>query len=139
MLRNGQERRHATPIQVLQQLVEMQDEVLLFRHRCLVTIDAVDRDHSRVGAIHAGAHAVREFAGRQFRGVHLLDSELARIPHGFQIDAQPFRPAEEESQLLIECEQCGALSPFHGSGEVLQNENGFSRPRRSDNKRARSR
>ena len=62
MLRDGEECRRALAVQVLQQLVQVQDEKLLFRHGGLVAVQAVDGHQLGLVAIHVLAYAMGELA-----------------------------------------------------------------------------
>ena len=130
-------RRRAAPVQVLQQLVQMQDDVLLLRHRRLIAVEAIDRDDANPFAIDAGAHLMGELAGRQFRGIDLLDEQLAGIAHRREVDAELLGAREQKPQLLVEDEQGGPLSGRNRSGDVLQHQQRFADAGGPDNERAR--
>jgi hypothetical protein len=55
--------------------------------------------------IDALANAVREFAGREFGGIDLLDEEIASALHGFEVNSHALDPREQQSELFVEDEQ----------------------------------
>ena len=87
VLSNSQKRVDSLPVQILQQLVHMEDQQFFFRHGGLVAVEAVDDDRFCVSGVDDCANEMRELAGRQLRGIHLLDHERAGLAHRFQIDA----------------------------------------------------
>ena len=78
MLRHCEEGRASLAVQILQKLVHVQDQRLLFRHRRLIAVEAVDHDRLRVMFFHAMANPFGQFARRQLRRVDLLDEKVAR-------------------------------------------------------------
>ena len=59
----------------------------------------------------AGAHPLRELAGRQFGGVDLLDDQLAGILAALRDRCpRPLRALEQQAQLLVEDEQRRAFA-----------------------------
>ena len=74
-------------VEVLQQLVHVQDQMLLLRHRILISVEAIDHDRSNIVLFDRLADFVGEFTGRYLGGVDLNDGELAAVAHGFEIDA----------------------------------------------------
>src|SRR6476646_6865299 len=61
MLGHRQESRRAETIEVLQQFMHVEDQKLFFRHRILITIQAVDDDSSNGLFFHAGANFICKF------------------------------------------------------------------------------
>ena len=73
VLGDCQKCRGPLPIQILLELVHMKNEKLLLRHRVLITVQAINNDCANVFFLHTRPDPVREFAGRYFGCVHLLD------------------------------------------------------------------
>src|SRR4029077_9283696 len=62
MLRNSEECCCANTIKILQQLMHVEDQKLLFRHGILVAIQAVDDDSPNALCFHAGTNFMCKFA-----------------------------------------------------------------------------
>jgi hypothetical protein len=123
VLRDCQEGGRALPVQILQQLVNVQHEGILLRHRRLVAVEAVDNDGLCLRMFHPVPDPVREFAGRQFGGVDLLDMQEPAFLQLFQVDADTAHPVVEQSQFLVEDKQGGSLAALQrGDGEVYGKE-----------------
>ena len=138
VLGDGQEGRGALPVQVLQQLVDVQDEELLLRHGGLVAVEAVDHDRLDLMPIDAGPHPVGELARRELRGVDLLDEQVAGGAQGLQVDAHQPGPVDQQAELLVEDEQRRLLAAFDGRDGELQREKGLAGPGRSHQQGARA-
>ncbi len=105
MLGDGQEGRGPLAVQVLEQFVDVEEQEVLFRHGRLIAVQAVDHDRLDPFRIHAIANLGGEFAGGQFRRVHLLDHQVAVIHHRLQIDPHCEGAVEQQPHLLVEGEQ----------------------------------
>jgi len=139
MLRHRHECRSTPAVQILQQFVHVQDQRVFLGHRGPITIEAVDHHGLDVVLIDPLADAVREFAGRQLRGVQLLDEEVAAALHLFEVDAEPLHARKQQAELLVEHEQRRLFATRDRGGDEDDRQKGISRCRGSKNKRARSR
>ena len=106
MLRHRHERRGPAAVQILQQFVHMQDEGIFFRHRGLIAVEAVDYHGLDLVLVDPLADAMGELAGRQFRGVDLIDEKLAAALHLLEVDAEALHAREQKTEFFVKHEQC---------------------------------
>src|SRR5690348_8903908 len=137
VLRECQKGRRAAPVQVLQQLVQLEDDVLLLRHRRLIAVEAVDRDDAGAFGVEAAAYPMRKFPWRQFRSIDLLDHQLTGFAHLRQIEAEFFGARQQQAELLVEYEERRPVARGDRRRDVLQHEQRFADARRTDDQRAR--
>src|SRR6185437_9025009 len=130
--------RGALPVEILQQLVQMQHDILLFRHGRLVAVETVDHDCLDPFAIDGGADAMRELARRQLGGIHLLDEELALLVHRGEVDPERLGAGQHEAEFLVEDEKGGTLAARDRGGDVVEHEDRFAGAGGADDQRARS-
>ena len=126
MLCDGQECVCSLPIQILQQFMDVEDKGVLLRHGRLVTVEAVDHHRFRLRAVDAVADAVGKLAGRQFRGVDLLDMERPRVTGGFEIETHGFCAIEQQPEFLVKREEGGSFTAPDRSGDELEDEQAFA-------------
>ena len=137
MLGHEHQGHHAAVVQIGEQLVELDDERALLRHGGEQPVQAVDDHHARVIALHAPAHALDELAGRELRGVDLLERDAPAFQVRPQGEAERIRANEGRAVLLIEEVDHRVLSAGGGAGRVLGGHDGFSGPRRAHQQGAR--
>ena len=102
VLGHRQEGRGALPVEVLQQLMDMQDECVLLRHRGLITVEAVDHHRLDRVLVDADTDPVSELTRRQLGRVDLLDEELALPLQRLQVMPHGSGAVEQKPNLLIE-------------------------------------
>ena len=105
MLRHRHEGRRTPAVEILQQFVHMQDQRILFGHRRLIAVEAVDHHGLDVVLVDPLADPMGEFAGRQLRGVDLLDEKIAAALHLLEIDAEALHAREQQAEFFVEHEQ----------------------------------
>ena len=117
MLGHRQEGSGASPVHVLDQFVDVQDERIFLRHRGLIAVQAVDHDRAR-SAASTRRRPVGKFAGGELGRVHLLDVEPAgsRTARGQGRALSCVRTAR---RLLVEHEHGRPVSSLaHSNNEV---------------------
>src|ERR1700758_1658740 len=117
--------------------MQVKYEELLLGHRRLIAIQTVDCDRAYVLLVHTIADAVAELAGRQFRGLQLLNKQRAVLSHRLEVDAEIFRAREQKPELLVENEETDAIAALDTRCQKLQREKRLSGARRSNDEGAR--
>src|SRR5690348_702130 len=138
VLREYQQRQHAKLAQVTQQLVHLQDEEALVRHRVEIAVQAVYDDDPRLVALDGFAHALGEFPRRQFRGIYLLEANKA-FSHRV-VQGQSERPGAslDGAAAFVECEDDGAFAPPGRRDRISHGDGRFADTRRPDQQRTRA-
>ena len=88
VLGQDQDRDDAELIEGAEQLVHLQDEKTLLRHRIHIAVQAVDDDDAMPSLLDTLANQVGKFAGRHLGRVDLLHPDLARIDMVLQRHAE---------------------------------------------------
>ena len=120
VLRHRDECGSTLAIQILQQLVHVKDQGILFRHRGLIAVETVDENCLYPVLVDLPSGTVGEFTGREFGRIDLLDQEVAALPRTLEIDIQSFHSIEQKVQFFVENENgCpfAARDRRHGKGD----------------------
>ena len=84
------------------------------------------------------AHPVGEFAGRQLRGVNLLDEKLAAALHFLEIDAETLHAREQQPEFFVEHEQRRLFAALDRGDDEHDRGERFAGAGGTENERARS-
>src|SRR5580704_3979227 len=133
MLGNGQESRRPLPVEILEQLVDMEDESVFLWHRGLIAVQAVNDDRLCPDPAHTLSNTVGKFSWRQLGCIDLFDVKRSCSAHAFEVETHGFRPVEQESQLFVEDEIRRLFAALNRSSQKLKDECAFSGPRGSEN------
>src|SRR4029453_18170256 len=120
VLRADQKRGDTGLAEERQQLVQLDDQELLVRHRVEIAVEAVDDDDPGVVLRDRPADVVNEFAGRQLRGVDLAHADPAGIDMRLEVHAHAGAARKQRLDALVEDKQRRALAPPGGSQRRLQ-------------------
>ena len=97
MLCDRHESRRATPVQVLQQLVDMQNQGVFLRHGGLIAVEAVDHDGFDLLIIDRAAHAMRKLARREFGSIDLFDKQPTVAACTLEVDTHCLHAIEQQT------------------------------------------
>jgi hypothetical protein len=131
-----QQRRDVTLPQVHQELVQVDGEEALPRHRVEISVQAVDHDARGAVVLHLVADLVRELARRELRGIDLPDRDDARFVVSAQRNPDAVAASEERPDALVEEEHGGALAARGRGRNELRDERGLAGAGRSDDEGA---
>ncbi len=140
MLRHRHECRRALAVQILQQFMHVQDQGVFLGHGGLIAVEAVDHDGLDLVLIDPLANAMGEFAGRQLRGIDLLDEQAAaRAASASRSMPSPFMRRKQQPEFLVEHEQRRLFAARDRRDNEGDRDQRLAGSRRPEDQRARSR
>ena len=124
--------------EITQELVNLNGQQPLRRHRLHVPVDRVDDDHSGVIALDDRAYRVGELAWRHLRRLDLMDVHQALLLGVSNGHAERFGAREEGRDALVEQKEMHTLASPCRREPVLRAQHGFASTSGSGDQRARS-
>ncbi|KAF1854886.1 hypothetical protein Lal_00009772 [Lupinus albus] len=132
VLAEHQHGRDALLVQVRQELVHLQRQELLARHRLQVGVQAVDGDEGGALFLHRVAQHLRELAGRQFGRVDMIDQQPARFHEGPQRHPERGAAGVERGQALVEQVERRGLAALQRRQQAARRQRGLADAGRAD-------
>src|ERR1700709_1360912 len=118
MLREHQNGKDPELTEVAQQLVHLQDQEALVRHRVQVAIEAVDDHDTRVSGFSAAAYGIGKLARRHFGRVDLLNIDQAVVEALLKRKSQRLGARTHRAASFIEGKDHGFLPSRSGGDRI---------------------
>src|SRR5436309_7369614 len=132
MLRHDEQRDDTLLVEARQQLVHLNCQKPLFRHRVQVTVEAVYNDDARARIVDSAHDSAGELARRYFCRVYLLDVDETLIHIITHVCANACGAGEIRLAYFVEDIDGGVVTSSRSSGGELRGQSRFAGSRLAD-------
>src|SRR5438046_6220556 len=115
MLRQNQNRDDSKLVERTEQLMHLQDEKALLRHRIHIAVQAIDDDDTDRIVLYTVSDNVGKFARRHLGRIDLLHTDLAGVDLPLQRHAKPRTPGKARARTFLESEYANRCALLHSA------------------------